>query len=143
MRKIKESPYVTDEVEGIEAATGLVTREMKKKKAKDAPALQKALEIAEEIEIPANSLVRGDVAADAEEIIKATEDVQEFAISEASNLMMVVSATEDVQKDISTEAEAAADKEGNPDLSHTNDVVEIESYSNSSSPSQSTSSSST
>jgi hypothetical protein len=49
IRKIKESPYVTEEVEGVEAASCLVTRELKKKKAKEAAALHKALETAQEI----------------------------------------------------------------------------------------------
>jgi hypothetical protein len=75
IRKIKESPYVTQEEVGVEAATGLVTREIKRKKAKDATALQKALEIAKEVEIPASSLARADVAADAEEVVKTTEDL--------------------------------------------------------------------
>jgi hypothetical protein len=41
--------------------------------------------------------------------------------------MMAVSATEDVQEDITAEPEVVDDEEGHPDLSHTNDVVEIES----------------
>jgi hypothetical protein len=73
MRKIKESPYVVEEVEDVKTSTNLITRELKKKKKKDedAAALQKALETAQEIEIPATSLVRVDVAADAEEVVNA------------------------------------------------------------------------
>jgi hypothetical protein len=38
LRKIKESPYVVEEVEGVEALTDLVIREINKKKAEDAAA---------------------------------------------------------------------------------------------------------
>jgi len=38
-RKLKESVYVTEEIEGVEAATELVTREVRKKKAEEAAAL--------------------------------------------------------------------------------------------------------
>jgi hypothetical protein len=46
MRKIKESPYVTQEVEDEEAATGLVTREIRKKQVVDAATLAKIGELA-------------------------------------------------------------------------------------------------
>ena len=49
---MKVSSYV------IEAATELVTREVRRKKAADAAALQKALEIVKEIEVPANVLLK-------------------------------------------------------------------------------------
>jgi hypothetical protein len=50
----------------------LVTRELKKKKAEDAAAeaLQKALKIAQETEIPASCFVKKD-GVDAEEIVQA------------------------------------------------------------------------
>jgi hypothetical protein len=64
---------VIEEVEGVKAFTNLVTRELKKKKAEDAAAeaLQKALKIAQETEIPASCFVKKDVGADAEEIVQA------------------------------------------------------------------------
>jgi hypothetical protein len=60
LRKIKESPYVVEEVEGVEASTDLVKRELKKKKEDEAAAqaLQKALKLSKEIEVPASSFVR-------------------------------------------------------------------------------------
>jgi hypothetical protein len=67
--------------------------------------------------------------------------VQELATSEAGNLMMVVSTIEDVQEDIAAELEAVATEEGNPDLSHSISVVNVESDSSSSSLSLSSSSS--
>jgi hypothetical protein len=39
LSEIKESPYVTEEVEGVEATTNLVTREVKKKKTEDTATL--------------------------------------------------------------------------------------------------------
>jgi DUF1009 family protein len=79
MRKIKESPYVIEEVEGVEASTNLVTNELKKKKEEEAAAqaLQKALKLSKEIEVPASSFVRKDAAAVATEAIQATEDLQQ------------------------------------------------------------------
>jgi hypothetical protein len=79
LRKIKESPYVVEEVEGVEASTDLVIREINKKKAEvaAAEALQKALELAKQIEVPASSFVREDAALVAKEAIQGTEDLQQ------------------------------------------------------------------
>jgi hypothetical protein len=70
LRKIKESPYVTEEVEDIEASSRLVTREMKKKKAEDAASLQKALEISQELEISAACIAKEDTGDAALEVVK-------------------------------------------------------------------------
>jgi hypothetical protein len=111
IRKIKESPYVVEEVEGVEASTNLVTRELKKKKEEEAAAqaLQKALKLSKEIEVLASSFVSKDVAAVATEAIQVTEDLQQLVTSDAENLMMVVSSTEDVQKDVVVEPVAVVD----------------------------------
>jgi hypothetical protein len=145
LRKIKKSPYMTEEVEGIGASTDLVTREVKRKKVEDAAALQTALEIAKEIEIHASSIARKDVGVVAQQLVEATKNLQEMASSEAGNLLRVVNAGDGVQEDITAGSEAAApesDAQGNPDLAHTNVVVELESNTTPSSSSQSTSSSS-
>jgi hypothetical protein len=135
LRKIKESPYVVEEVEGVEASTDLVIKEMNKKKAEDAAveALHKALELSKKIEILASSIVREDAAVVAEEAIQTTEDLQHQVTSEAGNLMMIVSAAETE----STEPEATS---GNP-VSPTNSVIDVGSSSPSSSQSSSSSSS--
>jgi len=57
-----ESPCVEDDEEKIEAATTLVAREIRSKKAADAVALKKVLELAREIEVPASSIARGDAS---------------------------------------------------------------------------------
>nr|ABN09792.1 hypothetical protein MtrDRAFT_AC152184g37v2 [Medicago truncatula] len=49
----------------------------------------KAFEIAQQIEVPASSLAREDVTADAQKVIKLAEDVQKFAIIEAENLLLM------------------------------------------------------
>jgi hypothetical protein len=136
-KKKRKTTYVTREEEEVEAATDLVTREVKGKKAEDAAALQKALEVAKETEIPASSFAREDAVTYAQEVVKATEDLQELAASEVGNMLMVVSAGGDAQKDQAAGSEATT---GNPDFSHTDDVIEVESHSTPSTSSQSTSS---
>jgi len=96
IRKLVESVYVTEEIEGVEAATELVTRDMKKKKAEEAAALQKALEVAKEIEVPASLLSKTAVAAVAEEAIKSVAELQGMVTSEAENLLMASVAEEEV-----------------------------------------------
>jgi len=53
VRKLKESRYVEEEEDQIEAATDLVTRELKRKKATEEATVQKADELAQEIGVPA------------------------------------------------------------------------------------------
>ena len=62
---MKESQYVLQEEAEVEAATNLVTREMRNKKAAEAFLLQKVVARANEIEIPAASLVRKTASEDA------------------------------------------------------------------------------
>ena len=66
---------MTEEIEGVEATTELVTREVRKKKAEEAVALQKALEVAREIEVPASSLSGASVAVVAEEVLINAADL--------------------------------------------------------------------
>jgi len=98
-RKLKESVYVTDEVEGEEAATELVTREVKRKKVEDVEALQKVLELAKEIEVPVSILSKDAVAEAAKEAIKNTEELQNFVTSEVESLLMASGDGKEVQKE--------------------------------------------
>jgi hypothetical protein len=100
-RKLKLAAYVEEEEEQIAAATELV----KRKKVADDATLQKVLELAKEIEVPASSLAREDAVTDAREIIKATEEVQELVTSEVGGLLMV--AAEGVQEDNADASEAS------------------------------------
>jgi len=72
-----ESPCVEDDEEQIETATTLVAREIRSKKAADAAALEKVLELAKEIEVPASSIAREDAGVIAQEVIKSVEEVQD------------------------------------------------------------------
>jgi len=88
VRKLKESRYIEDK-DQIAEATDLVTRELKKKKAVEESTVHKALELAKQIEVPASSIARENVCADAQEVIKAAEVVQELIATEAEGLEMV------------------------------------------------------
>jgi len=61
VRKLKESKYVEEE-EQVEVATQLVIREVIRKKVNDDDDVQRALELANQIEVPASSIVRKDDA---------------------------------------------------------------------------------
>jgi len=73
VRKMKVSSYAIEEEEEVEAATKLVTREVKKKKAVDAAALEKALEIAKEIKVPAEVLLKESSVEAAHKVIEMLE----------------------------------------------------------------------
>jgi len=107
----------------------LVTREVKKKKAEDVAALQKALEVARDIEVPASSLYGAIVAAMAEVVMNNAADLQGMATSEAGSLMMVQRAVVRAQEVIAAGSEAAAIS-GNSNFIHSNSVIDIESDSN-------------
>jgi hypothetical protein len=117
---------------------------LKRKKAEDAAALHKAMEIAKDIEVPASSLFRADAVTDAQEVVKATEAVQELATSEAGNMLVRVNVGEGVQEDNTAGTDAAASEAdtGIPESPHNSDIIVVESDSTQSTSSQSTSSSS-
>jgi len=124
-RKLKESVYVTEEVEGIKAATELVTREVKRKKVEDAEALQKVLKIAKEIEVPASILSEGTIAIVVEEAIKNAEERQDLVTSEAENLLL---ASDDV-KGVQNESAAGSETISGNSSTHFEPIIEIESES--------------
>jgi hypothetical protein len=70
---------VSKDEEQIEAATDLVSRELKKKKkAEDAATLAKIRELAKGIEVPVSSIARVDAGVSAQQVVKTTEEVQEL-----------------------------------------------------------------
>jgi len=89
VRKLKESKYVEEE-EQVAEATQLVSREVRRKKVND-EAVQRALELAKQIEVPASIIAREDAAEATQEVIKAAEVVQELAATEAEVLALVAS----------------------------------------------------
>ncbi|RHN51856.1 hypothetical protein MtrunA17_Chr6g0473721 [Medicago truncatula] len=77
------------EEEGEETATELLTREVRKKQAEDAAALQRAVELAQQAKIPVTSIAREDFSTIAEKVIEAAEEVQGLISSEAEHLLNV------------------------------------------------------
>jgi len=69
-------------------ATQLVTREFRRNKVND-EAVQRAVELASQIEVPASSIAREDVAEAAQQVIEAASVVQELTTSEAEVLALV------------------------------------------------------
>ena len=67
-----------------------MTREVRRKKVND-EIVQRVLELAKQIEVPASSIAREDAAAAAQEVITAVEVVQELAATEAEGLPLVTS----------------------------------------------------
>jgi len=132
-KKLVESVYVTEEIEGVEAATELVSREVKKKKAKEAAALQKALEVAKEIEVPASLLSKTVVAAVAEQALKSVAELQMDVTAEVENLLLAPG-VEGAQMVSTAGSEAMS---GNTST-HSEPVIHIESDSNHSPSSSST-----
>jgi len=80
VRKMNVSAYVTAEDAEVEAATDLVTREVRKKKVVDAVSIEQALEIAKEIEVPAEVFLKESTAKDAQKVVELAEDLQELVV---------------------------------------------------------------
>jgi len=89
VRKLKESKYVEEE-EQVAEITQLVSREIRKKKVND-EVVQRALELAKQIEVPASSIAREDAVEAAQEVIKVAEVMQELAATESEVLALVTS----------------------------------------------------
>jgi len=78
---MKVSTYVIEEEEEIEATTDLVTREVKRKRAADEAALQKALEIAKEIEVSAEALLKESIVEAAHKVIELRKNLQQLVVA--------------------------------------------------------------
>jgi len=139
VRKMKVSTYVIEEDEEIEAATDLVTREVKRKKAADAAALQKVLEIAKNFEVPAEVLLKESSGEQAQKVVELAENLQQLVVANE-----LLSAAEEAQKEDVTCSEAASSEatRGNSDSHTVSNVIEIKSSSTSTSHSTSVSTSS-
>jgi len=78
------------------------------------------LELAKQIEVPASNIARENVGADAQEVIKAAEVVQELVATKAEGLAMVTA--EKAQEGNTAISEALGSSkalEGNSETSHT------------------------
>jgi len=89
VRKLKESKYVEQE-EQVAKATQLLSREVRRKKVND-EVVQRVVELAKQVEVPASSIAREDAAEAAQQVIKAAEVVQELVATEAEVLALVTS----------------------------------------------------
>lgn len=65
----------------VEAATELVIREVRRKRAADEAALQKANEIAHEIGVPTEHLVNESTIEVAHKVIELTENLQRLVVA--------------------------------------------------------------
>jgi len=130
---------VREKDEEIEATTDLITREVKRKKVFDVAALQKALEIAKDIEVPAEALLNESTVEAAHKVIELTEDLQQLVV--AGDLLNAVEETR--KKDVTcSEVVASEVVRGNNDSHSISNVIEVESSSTSASHSTSVSTSS-
>jgi len=130
---MKVSSFVMEEDEQVEAVTELVTREVKWKKAPDVVGLQKALEIAMDIEVPAEALLKESTVEAAHKVIELSENLQQLVV--AGDILNDVGES---QKKNATCSEATASEatRGNTDSHNISNVIEIESSSTSASLSQ-------
>jgi len=103
---MKVSSYAMEEEEEVEAATELVKREVKKKKVVDVAALEKALAIAKEIEVPAEVWVKESSVEAAHQVIELTENLQQFVVAGS-----ILNDVEEPHKEKVTSSEAAASGE--------------------------------
>jgi len=119
IRKLRQASLAAEEEE--EAATSLMTREILKQKAKEA-AVQKALEIAAQISVPANVLLEKTNIEAVQAGIELTEDLQQLVVSgELLKDDEVLAAGSEAAT-----SEAAASR-GNPDVPNSANLIEIES----------------
>ena len=73
---MKVSSNAIGEEQEVEAATELASREVKKKKAVDVTALDKALAIAKEIKVPTEVLLKESSVEAAHKVIGLTQNLQ-------------------------------------------------------------------
>jgi len=114
-----------------------------KKKVND-DAIQRALELAKQIEIPAEVLTKESSATSAQEVIKVAEVIQELAATEAEGLAMVTTEEADEGNTAASEAPDSPEvPEGISKTLHTDvEIIELGSSSSSDIRSNSPSSSS-
>ena len=112
VKKMKVSTFAIEEEDEIETTTGLVTREVKRKRAADEAALQKALEIARGIEVPTEVLLKESSVEAAHKVIELTENLQKMV--RAGDLL---DAAEEAQRKEAacSEADASEATRGNTD----------------------------
>ena len=130
IRKLKVSTDEMEENDQIEAATDLVTREVSRKKAADAVALQRALEIAKDTNIPGEVLLKESSGEHAQKVVELAKNLQELVV--VGDLLNVA---EEVQRENvpfsgsgTSEADASKATRANTNSHNiSNNLIEIES----------------
>ena len=120
VRKLK---IASEEEEEVEKATEIVSREVRRKKEADAAALEKALQLVKEIEVPVEVLIKESTVEAAQLGIELTENLQQMVVADE-----LVKATEEVEEEGGcSEVDASEANKGNTDSLHTAKIVNIES----------------
>jgi len=120
VRKLK---IASKEEEEVEEATEIVSREVTKKRIADVVALEKALQLVKEIEVPAEVLIKESIVEAAQLGIELTENLQQMVVADE-----LMKATEEVQDEAGcSEADASEANIGNTDSLHTTEILNIES----------------
>ena len=122
IRKLRQESIVDEEPE--ETTTSLVTREVLKKRAEEA-AMKIALEIAAKISVPSDMLLQEASIEAAQARIELTENLQQLVVS--GELLKVPEEKAAGSEAATSEAAASEDARGNPDVSHSTNIIEIES----------------
>jgi len=112
IKKLRQASLAA-EVEQEEASTSLVTREVLKKK---------ALELAAQISVPADVLLKKTTSEDAQAAIALSEDLEQLVASDE----LLKDAEKKVDGSEAATSEAAASR-GIPDVSNSASIIEIES----------------
>jgi len=117
VRKLK----IASEEEEVEEAIEIVSREVRRKKVVDAAALEKALQLAKEIEVPVEVLIKDSTVEAAQLRIELIENLQQMVVADE-----LVKAIEEVQEEAGcSEADASEANKGNTDSLHTTEIVNI------------------
>ena len=118
---MKVSSYVMEEEEEVEAATELVTREVRRKKVSQ---LQKALEIAKEIEVPVDVLVKDSTVEATHKVIELSGNLQQLVVIDVG-----LNDAGESRKEKATCSEVAASKapRGNSDSHNISNIIDIRS----------------
>jgi len=112
------SSYVMEEEEEVEVATELVTREIRRKKAVDATALEKTLKI----EVPADVLLKESIVDATHKVIEMTENLQQLVVTG-----VCLNDVKESKKEKATWSEAATSEapRGNADSHNISNIIDI------------------
>jgi len=122
-KKLREASLAEEEQQE-EAAISLVIREVLRRRVEEEAAVKKALEIAAQISVPSEVLLKKTFVEAAQAGIELIKNLQQLVVSGE-----LLKESDVVQKEIDVGSEAAASEaiKGNSDFPHSANVIEIES----------------